>query len=414
MAAARRIPRRTLLGALAALYMAQGVPYGFATEYLPVALREAGFSLTAISAVAWLQLPWQLKVLWAPSADRPWARRRARAILLGFQLLLALVLCGFAIAPIAQAPVLWFALTAGAAFVASAQDVFVDATAVRTLGPGQRGWGNTAQVAGYRMGMLLGGAWLLLLIGRVGNRTAVLACGALVALTAFAARALRDASGPTPPSAPERGSPRAVLGALFGRESWPVLGIALGYKLGAHVAAIPLKAMPVDAGWSKHTIGLVVVIAGTTFGLLGSVAGGAMHSRTKEGRALAVGCVLQSAACIPLIVALKLGVGVPVTSVAIAFEHFISALGTTVLFAALMSATRPADAGLHYTVLTGANALVLGLGGTLGAVIAEHAGKMGAFVAAAALGLAPLPLVARWNRASDASAGRPRGPDPHG
>ena len=35
-----------------------------------------------------------------------------------------------------------------------------------------------AQVAGYRMGMLFGGAWLLLLVGRIGNRAAVLACGA--------------------------------------------------------------------------------------------------------------------------------------------------------------------------------------------------------------------------------------------
>ena len=47
------------------------------------------------------------------------------------------------------------------------------------------------------------------------------------------------------------------------------------------------------------------------------------------------------------------------TTFAIAAEHFGTGLGTTVLFAALMTATRPADAGLHYTILTSANALAL-------------------------------------------------------
>ena len=28
-------------------------------------LREQGYSYAAIAALAWLQLPWQLKVLWA-------------------------------------------------------------------------------------------------------------------------------------------------------------------------------------------------------------------------------------------------------------------------------------------------------------------------------------------------------------
>ena len=49
------------------------------------------------------------------------------------------------------------------------------------------------------------------------------------------------------------------------------------------------------------------------------------------------------------------------------------------LFAALMSATRPADAGLHYTVLTSANALAIGIGGLLGAGIADLFGKSATF-----------------------------------
>ena len=64
------------------------------------------------------------------------------------------------------------------------------------------------------------------------------------------------------------------------------------------------------------------------------------------------------------------------TTIAISIEHFGSGLGTTVLFAALMSATRPADAGLHYTILTSANAMAIGVGGLVGGLIADRAGLL--------------------------------------
>jgi predicted MFS family arabinose efflux permease len=75
-----------------------------------------------------------------------------------------------------------------------------------------------------------------------------------------------------------------------------------------------------------------------------------------------------------------------------------------VLFAALMSATRKDDAALHYTVLSAANGLGLGLGGLAGAQIADHLGRPAAFVAATLLCLAPLWFLRRWSEAAEASA----------
>ena len=92
------------------------------------------------------------------------------------------------------------------------------------------------------------------------------------------------------------------------------------------------------------------------------------------------------------------------TTVAIALEHFGSGLGTTVLFAALMTATRPADAGLHYTVLTSANALAIGIGGLFGGLLADHAGKTVTFIVATVVCLAPGALLPRWDEAARASA----------
>jgi pimeloyl-ACP methyl ester carboxylesterase len=122
------------VGSLALLYVAQGIPFGFATEYLPVVLREDGYSYSAIAALSWLQLPWQLKVLWAKAADRPGARARTRTLVLALQMALTAAVAAFAIHPLKEAPDLWFSLVFVTAALAATQDVFVDALAVRELG----------------------------------------------------------------------------------------------------------------------------------------------------------------------------------------------------------------------------------------------------------------------------------------
>lgn len=398
-------PRRaSLLAALAVLYVAQGVPFGFATEYLPVVLRKANYSMTSMGAVMLLQLPWQLKIFWAGVADRPFARMRTRGILLFAQILLGLVISCFAIAPFASAPTLWFALTVLAALVASTQDVFVDATAVRTLSVSDRGLGNTAQVAGYRLGMLFGGAWLLLLVGRLGNRAAVLSCGAIVMATAAAAYVMRE--GAIADDAPQaKPNLRATLRTIVGPKSWRVFALALLFKMGIHIVTVPMKAMPVDAKWTTEQIALAGVIVGTTCGLIGAGVGGVLHTRISERAALLLAALLQALVCLPLLAAYAKGAPIGWTSISIAVESFASGLGTTVLFAALMSATRRADAGLHYTLLTGANAIALWIGGIAGGAIADHFGKPAAFVTAAIVCLLPIALLRDWDGARAASAG---------
>ena len=406
--AARRL---TVLAALALLYTAQGVPFGLAADYLPVVLRKAHYTMTGIAVLGWLQLPWQLKILWAHLPDGDLGRRHGRGLLLALQLLLTATMAGYALHPLAEAPPLWFTLTAFAALLAATQDVFVDAAAVRMLAVQDRGVGNIAQVAGYRLGMLAGGAGLLGLVGVWGSARAVLACAALVGAASVGAALLRASphspSLPPLPAAP-RGRPGARHAQLFRRllaaDAWPVLTLALTFKLGLHMASHLLKPMVVDAGWSDGQISLAVVTAGTAAALVGAACGGLVHRLVPERRALAVAGVLQTLVCLPLLISLHLGVPLGWTTVAIASEHFASGLGTTVLFAALMTATRPSEAGLHYTVLTSANALDIGLGSLAGGLLGDHLGKGPVFVIAAACSALPLLLLPRWDRAAEASA----------
>lgn len=410
---ARTGDRWPIVFALASLYAAQGIPFGFATEYLPVVLREQGYTYAQIAAVGWLQLPWQLKIFWAKAADSERLRPRTRAIILTMQLALTVTVACFAIRALREAPLLWFALTAVAAALAATQDVFVDAFAVRILAPSERGFGNTAQVAGYRIGMLLGGAALLILVDGVGERQTLLLCAGAVlvaSLGAFFGTEHRPAAGvpepsSTAPAKPRATSVRALAAHMIRGRARDVLVVALTYKLGLHMASSLLKPMAVDHGWSKKDIGAAVVVVGSIGALAGAAFGGIVHRHLKERRALVVALVIHALVVMPLVLVDRLHAPFELTRAVIAFEHFGSGLGTTVLFAALMSATRPSDAGLHYTILTSANAVAIGVGGMIGGFLADQAGRTTAFVFATIVCVLPVVLLVRWDEAAAASRG---------
>ncbi|HUS32855.1 MAG TPA: hypothetical protein VMZ53_30345, partial [Kofleriaceae bacterium] len=63
---------------LGTLYFAQGLPFGFFVQAIPVILRQGGVSLSKIGFTSLLTLPWALKFLWAPYLDRVYSPRLGR------------------------------------------------------------------------------------------------------------------------------------------------------------------------------------------------------------------------------------------------------------------------------------------------------------------------------------------------
>src|SRR5438128_11420113 len=60
---------------VAALYFAEGFPFGLVMDAIPVYLRLQGVSLADIGSLGLVGLPWTLKFLWAPAVD-VWGHRR--------------------------------------------------------------------------------------------------------------------------------------------------------------------------------------------------------------------------------------------------------------------------------------------------------------------------------------------------
>jgi MFS family permease len=380
---------------LFSLYLAQGLPYGFFTLALPVILRDAGWSLTAIASLGLLTLPWALKFLWAPLLDR---RGTRRGWLLGLQLAgvgLALLLTQV---DLAAGFVALFVAALAFNLVAASQDVVTDGLAVRVLSPTERGLGNGLQVGAYRVGMILGGGLLLWLFARQGWSLTFLAMAGLLALTVLPVLQL-----PREPAGASDGTHRsaaalALLWLARARQPHMLVAFALVvlYRFGDQLASSLFGPFLNDAGLSLETIALMKGAVGSTTSLIGAALGGAFVFAVGRRVAL-LGAGLAQAACFGLYIAAALSPGgTTLLWTATVLEGVVSTMATVALFTLMMDAADPEHAGTDYTLLASAVVLVGTVAGMAGGVLADAAGYAVTFITGAVLAAAGCLAVVAW------------------
>ncbi len=350
------------LALLGVLYFVQGLPFGFQSTALPVYLRSQGVSLTTIGLLGALWLPWACKALWAPLVDRYGSERvgRRKSWILPMQAGLT-VTCAAAAFVASRDSLPWLL---GLIFLmnlfAATQDIAVDGFAVDTLRPSELGLGNTAQVVGYKLGMLTGGGLLVWASDRIGWQGLFIAmallCLAAFVLTLFAREAPPVSREPQP-SVPARREPdwrelfqRLKQALLLPGSGWLLLFIAT-YKLGESMSDVLFKPFLVDSGITPAQIGLWVGTWGTAASIVGSLAGGLLASRMPLLGAVGLTATLR---VVPLVGRWLLATGGVTDSSIIAVtmaEEFFGGALTTVMFAFMMSRVDRRIGATHYTLL---------------------------------------------------------------
>ncbi|MEQ1801630.1 MAG: MFS transporter [Gammaproteobacteria bacterium] len=379
---------------LLALYLAQGLPYGFFTLALPVLLRDAGLSLTAISALGLLALPWAFKFLWAPLLDQRGTRRGWLLALQGSSILGALSLTQL---DLDSSYALLFAAAFAFNLVAASQDVVTDGLAVRLLDARERGLANGLQVGAYRLGMILGGGLLLWIFARAGWQVMFLCMAALLALALVPVLRMREPARSV--TAPRLRSPDlAVL--WFRRALQPPMlalaGLIFCYRFGDQMVTSLLGPFLTDAGLDLATIALMKGAVGSATSLAGAALGGAFVYAVGRRQALLVAGLAQ-AACFSLYIAAALGAGgVNLLWAATVLEGVIGTMATVALFTLMMDAADPEHAGTDYTLLASTVVLVGTLAGFIAAVIADAIGYAPTFILGTLLAAAGCLFLVWW------------------
>ena len=324
---------------LTALYFAQGLPYGFFTQTLPVLLRDAGLSLKTISATSLLFLPWALKFLWAPFVDH---RGTRRTWLLPLQL--AGVGAAVMLASIDLEGRFAIVLIAALAFnaVAACQDIATDGLAVRILAPRERGLGNAIQVGAYRLGMIFGGGVLLWVFARTGWDVMFLCMAALLLVTVLPVLALRE-----PPREPSlvRITGRELASGWVKRLATPGFAwfalLVCSYKFGDTMVATLIGPFMRDHGLSKETIAVLKGVVGSVTSLLGAAAGGWFAFHIGRRAALLTCGLLQTASLAFYVAAALRGGGIGLIWAGNIAEHLFGGMATVAVFALMMDASDP-------------------------------------------------------------------------
>ncbi|MGH8530780.1 MAG: MFS transporter [Nevskiales bacterium] len=385
---------------LVALYLAQGLPYGFFTQALPVLMREQGYSLKSISATSLLFLPWLLKFLWAPLVDH-WGTRKGWIVPLQFATTLGAAALAFA-EPDGSFTLIFAALLLFNLFAAM-QDVATDGLAVVTLDAQSRGLGNGIQVGAYRLGMILGGGWLLWVFAKEGWQLMFLSMAGLLLLTSIPVLFMREPTGIAPPLRPSAGvlllewKTRLRLPGMVG-----FIGLICFYKFGDTMGASVIGPMLKDGGMSKEEIALLKGALGSVAGLTGAALGAGYAWRVGRRSALLYCGLLQSASLV-LYAAYAFGFGgYPMLYAACIAEHLLGGMATVALFTLMMDAAAREHASTDYTLLACAIVLTMGLASFAGATVGDAFGYPPLFVLATLISTAGcLTLV----RALDLGAG---------
>jgi MFS family permease len=378
---------------LIALYMAQGLPFGFFTLALPVLLREAGYSLTQISALSLVSLPWILKFIWAPFLDHTGTRR---GWLLGFQL--ASIAGALLLTQADPKQGLMVLIVAAFAFslIAASQDVITDGLAVRMLDTKERGLANAIQVGAYRFGMILGGGLLLGVFARTGWQVTFLCMAALLVLTTLPTFLLKE---PTNTADGAKYSGGELLIGWLQRLMQPgILRFALIiflYRYGDQMVATLLGPFLIDQGMNKEAIALMKGTVGSATSLFGAVIGGWLAFSAGRRTAVLTSGIAQAASYTLYIVA-AMGIGgVSLLWVATIFEGIIGTMATVALFTLMMDASDPEHAGTDYTLFASLVVVMGPIGNVSGAFIADKLGYAPTFALGSVLAVAGTLLVVR-------------------
>lgn len=410
----KRILDAPLLGLLAILYFAQGLPSGLLGKALPPLLRQQGISLSTIGFTALLALPWTLKFLWAPFLDRFWTRRRwlltLNLIMFGLMILLASRDFSYWVSHLFPfLMILLFLMN----ITAATQDIATDGLAVSRLAPHMRGLGNSVQVIGYKVGMIFGGGLLLWLVARFGWQLSYTVLAFLIIpilLPIWFMHEPEALAGSEPQHDPWQGW-QGYIGLFkdfLSRErmGWWLLTVAT-FKAGDSLASRMIGPLLSDQGLSLSDIGLLIGIVGATAGLAGALLGGLFLLRLGHCKALLIFGALQAVGFIGYLSIAGGVYDIRTLYAVVCMEQFADGLSTVALFTSMMDVCRKQLPGTDYTLQAAFQVTVSGFAALAGGLFTQRFGYQAVFAAGALLtffALVPVVMYFR-NKGPSSSSG---------
>lgn len=387
----RKILRLTVM---TALYVAQGIPYGFITVTLAGYLAKHGASEGDIGDLtAFAMLPWSFKWLWAPLVDRFSHSQmgRRRPWIIAAQVGLVTMTSSLIFIPDVSSEldtIRWMVFIANV--FASLQDVSVDALAVDLLPEHERGFANGLMYGGSYLGVIFGGAGLSTITGREGLSAAMLTQAVVLGGIMLLPLLLRERSTdklisftarPRPSDQP-RANLFRKLARAFGRRS-PLLAAVLAISIqlaGQTLTAVLTVLLMKKLEWTQEDFGQMTGGYPLFFGLSGSIVGGWLADKVGHKKMVAIAATALGGVFITFALAESYWPDPDFILGFMCAREVCNGTLSASLFALLMGVSWPAVAASQFTAYMALLNLGRTIGSKLAGPLADNLGTYGTFL----------------------------------
>jgi PAT family beta-lactamase induction signal transducer AmpG len=354
--------RNRRLAAILFLGFSSGLPLALTGGTLQAWLSDEKIDIRTIGIFSLVGLPYTFKFLWSPLMDRfsPPGLDRRRSWVFATQLLLAILIATMGAFSPQRALFSLAVLALWVAWTSASQDIVIDAYRADLLQPSERGVGATLSVFGYRLAMMVSGAFALILSDHLSWRqtywvmaTIMLLCTVVTFLS----------PKPDQVVAPPRTLEEAIVGPLtdfFSRPgAWAILILIVLYKLGdAFAGALTTRFLlagtesVMGLGFSKTEVGVVNKGLGLFVTIVGGLFGGGWMATLGLYRSLMIFGLLQALSNLTFMVLATAGKHYGLMVAAIGIENFTGGMGTAAMVALLMSLCHARFSATQFALLS--------------------------------------------------------------
>lgn len=395
--------------ALALLGFGSGLPLLLTDSTLKLWLRSVHVDIATIGFFSLVQLPYNLKFLWAPFLDRyvPPAFGRRRGWLLITQALLAVILLGMAYGDPHGHLKLIAGLAIGLAFLSASQDTVTDAWRTEILPRDRQALGTAVHVSLYRIAMVVSTTGAVLVAAYFGWRAAYLAMAELMLLALVGTLLAGEPDLDRAPRTLKEAVVEPFHAFLQQKGIWMALGFVILYKLGDQLATSLTGPYFLDSGFSLAAIGLMSKGVGIPGLILGGFLSGWWMKHWPLKRGLLVCGVFQIASTLSLLLPAYFKGNLEVLGLSIALENIGYGMGVTVFMTLMMRLCDRHYTATQFALLSSLGALSRSLLASPAGLVVKHTGWpifFGICAAAAIPGLVMLFWWDRWGVPEEADA----------
>jgi len=349
-----------------------GLPLLLTGSTLQAWMTNEGVNLTSIGLVSLIGLPYVLKFLWAPLLDRfqlPFFGRR-RGWMLLFQLCLIACILGLSMTSPKTDLVevcIWSLLIS---FFSASQDIVVDAYRREIMPDEELGLASSLYVNGYRLAMLVSGAFALYLADQIAwDQVYKYMALFMVPAMIFTMVAPKESKHIKIPSNLKEAMIGPLLDFFTRKGAWTILLFILLYKVGDSMASNMTTPFILNIGYSKTDIATVAKTFGMFATIAGGLIGGVMMLRFNMKWSLICFGILQAVSTLGFSFLPSMQLELTSLAIIIAFENLASGMGTSAYAAYMASLTNKQFTATQYALLTA-------LMGIPRVILASPTGKM--------------------------------------